>query len=264
MAIKHRYAICYNQYDLRYAMYLGLMIITFLYNSFIDYVTKDRVYLYYILYILYISLAIPISNGDFHLHFKILYNYFPVYSCLGYLLPTLFAFQYLEIKHNSKGFYVSILTLTGIQIFLAFLYLIGLLKSTEFSTYSYYVSIIYNLTLCLVGIYLWVRGNKNARFYTIAWTSVLSVSVYFFLVLLQLVPSGEYLSNLMYLGYGLETIFFSLALGDRMTILQKQQQQAQNMEQKMLRAQMSPHFIFNAMAAIQDFMLQNNSKQAAL
>lgn len=42
------------------------------------------------------------------------------------------------------------------------------------------------------------------------------------------------------------------------------QQQAQNMEQKMLRAQMNPHFIFNAMAAIQDFMLQNNSKQAAL
>ena len=41
------------------------------------------------------------------------------------------------------------------------------------------------------------------------------------------------------------------------------QQQAQNMEQKMLRAQMNPHFIFNAMAAIQDFMLQNNSKQAA-
>ena len=44
----------------------------------------------------------------------------------------------------------------------------------------------------------------------------------------------------------------------------KLQQQAQNMEQKMLRAQMNPHFIFNSMAVIQDFILQNHAEEAVL
>ena len=40
------------------------------------------------------------------------------------------------------------------------------------------------------------------------------------------------------------------------------QHKAQNMEQRLLRTQMSPHFIFNSMTAIQDYMVQGNAKKA--
>lgn len=40
------------------------------------------------------------------------------------------------------------------------------------------------------------------------------------------------------------------------------QHKAQNMEQRLLRTQMSPHFIFNSMTAIQDYMVQGNAKEA--
>ncbi|MEM6831577.1 MAG: histidine kinase, partial [Bacteroidota bacterium] len=40
-------------------------------------------------------------------------------------------------------------------------------------------------------------------------------------------------------------------------------QQAQSMEQRLLRTQMNPHFIFNAISAIQGYMVQGEGKQAA-
>ncbi|WP_271783366.1 tetratricopeptide repeat protein [Aquimarina algiphila] len=39
---------------------------------------------------------------------------------------------------------------------------------------------------------------------------------------------------------------------------------AQNIEQNLLRVQMNPHFIFNAMTSIQDYMNQGNSKKASI
>ncbi len=41
-------------------------------------------------------------------------------------------------------------------------------------------------------------------------------------------------------------------------------QKAQDIEQNLLRVQMNPHFIFNAMTSIQDYMNQGNAKQASL
>lgn len=41
-------------------------------------------------------------------------------------------------------------------------------------------------------------------------------------------------------------------------------QRAQDIEQNLLRVQMNPHFIFNAMTSIQDYMNQGNAKQASL
>ncbi|WP_422358623.1 tetratricopeptide repeat-containing sensor histidine kinase [Reichenbachiella sp.] len=40
-------------------------------------------------------------------------------------------------------------------------------------------------------------------------------------------------------------------------------QKNQDMEQKLLRVQMNPHFIFNAMSAIQEFMVQGEASQAS-
>ncbi|WP_103068044.1 tetratricopeptide repeat protein [Aquimarina sediminis] len=41
-------------------------------------------------------------------------------------------------------------------------------------------------------------------------------------------------------------------------------QKAQNIEQNLLRVQMNPHFIFNAMTSIQDFMNQGDARQASM
>ena len=44
----------------------------------------------------------------------------------------------------------------------------------------------------------------------------------------------------------------------------KLKQRAQDIEQNLLRVQMNPHFIFNAMTSIQDYMNQGNAKKASL
>ena len=42
----------------------------------------------------------------------------------------------------------------------------------------------------------------------------------------------------------------------------KHQQAVTNMEQRLLRLQMNPHFIFNALAAIQSYIIQSNTKES--
>ncbi|RED95587.1 tetratricopeptide repeat-containing sensor histidine kinase [Marinoscillum furvescens] len=56
-------------------------------------------------------------------------------------------------------------------------------------------------------------------------------------------------------GVGIGTMFV------RQQRLQKKQQMAQ-IEQRLLRSQMNPHFIFNSMTAIQHYMLQNGAEKA--
>ncbi len=62
---------------------------------------------------------------------------------------------------------------------------------------------------------------------------------------------------------------FILLVGFVLFLVNKQKQlqlkqRAQNIEQNLLRVQMNPHFIFNAMTSIQDYMNKGDSKQAGL
>jgi tetratricopeptide (TPR) repeat protein len=69
--------------------------------------------------------------------------------------------------------------------------------------------------------------------------------------------------NIQLIGAGI--ILLLLVLGGVVLMNQrkyKHQQAVSDMEQRFLRLQMNPHFIFNALAAIQTYILQNNTKES--
>ncbi len=68
-----------------------------------------------------------------------------------------------------------------------------------------------------------------------------------------------------YLTYGLISIIVLLIIIAFMFVLQnklKTKQKTLNLEQKLLRTQMNPHFIFNSLIAIQSFMYKNKAVEA--
>lgn len=64
---------------------------------------------------------------------------------------------------------------------------------------------------------------------------------------------------------GAGVILILLVIGGFLFYQQRQfrhQQAVSNMEQRLLRLQMNPHFIFNALAAIQSYIIQSNTKES--
>ena len=60
-------------------------------------------------------------------------------------------------------------------------------------------------------------------------------------------------------------LIFAIVIGALLSIRRKRknQQKQQTLKQQLLRSQMNPHFIFNALGSIQNFMLKNETKKAA-
>ena len=91
-------------------IYVGIMLVMFLYNFFIYLSTKDQNYLYYILYI------IPVALAQTYLHgypFKYLWPNFPEFEQFSaFFLPALAAItalrfiqQFLQTKVSAPLFY---------------------------------------------------------------------------------------------------------------------------------------------------------------
>jgi hypothetical protein len=72
-------------------------------------------------------------------------------------------------------------------------------------------------------------------------------------------------SRLIFIGTGAGILLISLILllfFQRMKL--KAEQRSVSMEQRLLRAQMNPHFIFNSLASIQNFMINEDPDQASI
>jgi len=72
-------------------------------------------------------------------------------------------------------------------------------------------------------------------------------------------------TRLLFIGLGAGILLISMIL---LLVLQRRKlradQRSVSMEQRLLRAQMNPHFIFNSLASIQNFVINENSDQASI
>ncbi len=116
------------------------------------------------------------------------------------------------------------------------------------------VSAVAALVLCVwAGVAAWRAGNPNARFYMLAWFSVLSSLAVYIVYLTGIWPYRFELANVMTFGTAGEALLFALALANRinlarrereraltdlvnqLTLNQQQQQRLQNMRNDMAR-----------------------------
>lgn len=79
----------------------------------------------------------------------------------------------------------------------------------------------------LLGVVSFYQGRPGARFFVLAWISLLVGMVVLALHNLGFLPSNLLTTNAMLIGSGLEMVLLSLALGDRINAIQRQQDQLQ-------------------------------------
>ncbi|WP_456422448.1 7TM diverse intracellular signaling domain-containing protein [Lutibacter sp.] len=228
----------------------GVLLTFILYNFFLYFILKNLSYLYFSLSTFATLLVQGFLNG--HASFYLFPNnpdmsfyLFFISIYLGVFFITLFSISILEL--NKKDSYWNYYLLKYISYFS--LILIPTIFIFNFYVFSVIVIIlvsIYTIALFSTGIIYWIKGNKVAKIFTIAWIVYLLGIFSNFLRSLDLIPINWFTVKITFLSYLGEIILFSIALGYhyKMTkqekkILQKEYTKKLNIEVKQKTIELS-------------------------
>ncbi len=223
-----------HPFDVAIGVYIGIMLVMGLYNLFVFLSVRDKIYLYYVIYVFGICLTYTMFKGY---SFEFLWSasekinfYIPVVSSFVVFFMLLFARSFLEINKNypklDKGFFV-LLFMTVVSMIIGSLGIYGV--SAIIGQLAVILMAIY---LLATTIYLLIKGYKPARFFLFAWSIYLVGLIIFILQLNAAIPHTWFTNNAILFGSASEVVLLSLALADRINVYKKQK----DLDQKQILA----------------------------
>ncbi|MCH2023345.1 MAG: ATP-binding protein [Saprospiraceae bacterium] len=205
--------------DVFIGSFLGVMVVMFLYNFMIFLFVKDRSYLFYIIYLGFLSLTQLSVQGY---TFKYLWpnNLFLVttgvilFACIATIAGILFAISFLKIK---KSIHPKIYYFLYAHISLFVLTFFLGLSSNFYWAYTFlnlFTSSV-SLGLLFISYYFLYKGYEPARFFSLAWTCLLVFVILFTLRDTGIIEHSFISFYGVIIGSMIEVIFLSIALADR-------------------------------------------------
>jgi sensor histidine kinase YesM len=167
-------------------------------------------------------------------------------------------------------------------VFLSLIFLVAF-NIYDLSDVYWLLDIAFFLAYVLIVLY-GISGLKDntqlSKIFLISWFVLLIGSTIYVFMGLGIIQYSIFKLYLMPIGVALETVILSFALGYRIRILKKekeeseyvlslekeksQEQSAEHKESqlKSLRGQLNPHFVFNALNSIQNFLTKDHKEKA--
>ncbi len=208
--------------------YISMMLIMGLYNLFLFFSTRDRIYLYYSAFVLSFLLFHTSYSGD---AFQYLWPDKPEIN--QYALPWLFSIticaislfipRFLDLANHSpiahklfRGFFaVALITLLA-NLFLPYRPVVAVQNVLMLAI---------TLSALLLGIRFWLKGVSSARIFTLAWVFFIAGLSLATARSLGFVPTNLFTIYGYQAGSFAEILLLSLALGERITELQREKLQ---------------------------------------
>lgn len=222
----------YDQVDLSgKSAYYGMMLTIILFNLFLYFSLRERVYLFYVLFIA------GFASQQFSIHGFMTANLFPdtpviqEYSVLFFMpftifFAVMFTQSFLKLSQTSPRIsklyqaYAVVSILIAIGVFTLDYVIVG-------RTVAIY-TVLVSISCVLVGPYLWFKGYTIARFYSVAWFFLAGGTGLLALNKLGIIPRTDLTENGLLFGSAAEAILLSLALADRLNIERKRRYHAQD------------------------------------
>ncbi len=228
-------------------MSYGIIFIMIFYNLFIFISTKDRSYLYYILFVLFYGTFLITLNG---VAFEYLWpnwvwwanHCLPFFICTASLFGLLFARNFLNTRKIKPKFtiWMNILMVIagiGMSVSLFFKYSIGIKIATVLAAVTVG-------TLLLVGILCQIKGYRPARYYLIAWSALIFGITAFVLKTFGIIPNNFFTQWGLQIGAVMEMFLLSLGLADKINDLKTEKEKAQK-ELNIAYGRFVPHEFLN-------------------
>jgi signal transduction histidine kinase len=209
------------------ALFYGIVLAMVLYNLFLFIAIHDKAYLYYVLYVMSIGVYALSQDG---LGFQyIWYNHppwndyiFPIATYSMIIWALFYAKSFLSTRINyfilDRG--IIILLVFRTLIFIAWMFYPSI-------AYIGWIDVLILFYVYLAGILSWMKGYRTARFYVLAFT------LFFLGFFLNILKSFNIIIDNIYTVYSFnfgvlcEMILLSFALADRIKMLTKDKEKAQ-------------------------------------
>ena len=216
----------YYKRDVLSSLGIGILIAMGLYNLFIFFLVKDRLYLYYCLYVFTMLWAIAHMNG---LGLLIWSDYPLIARLVGVpfvLLSTwLFTVRFLNVDKNMPRIYTAIKVLC---VLLACIIPFDFLDLQTIRTPAQQIlAPISAFAMLAVGILSHFQGNKSAKYYVLAWLFFLVGAVISSFSFSGILPFNYFTINAVFVGACIESILLAFALANRINIYRAESTQAQ-------------------------------------
>jgi signal transduction histidine kinase/CheY-like chemotaxis protein len=205
-----------------YGVLLGMLV----YNLFIYLSVRDTSYLYYILYIASFGLYQVSVNGA---GVEFLWPESPWWANAA--TPLLigaaaffgcqFSRSFLQTREHSRRFDRLLLALMGFGVLVMMMslsasYGLALRLATL-------LALLFTVVIFSAGVNAWLRGQRQARYFMIAWTAFLAGGVVNTLMVLGYLPNVFITMYASQLGSAAEVGLLSLALADRINSMREEQ-----------------------------------------
>jgi two-component system, NtrC family, sensor kinase len=216
----------YVKRDVINGLGMGILIAMALYNLFIFFLVKDRLYLYYCLYVLTSVWTVAHLNGSGLLIWK--GNYF-ISNLVGVpfvlLAAWLFTVRFLNLDKNMPRTYTAIKILCVLIAFIIPIEFLGL-QAIKAPAQQLLIPIS-SFTMLTVGILSHFRGNKSAKYYVLSWIFFLVGAIITSLCYAGIIPYNYFTLNAVILGVCMENLLLAFALANRINIYRAESEKAQ-------------------------------------
>ena len=210
---------------------LGFIVSLMLYNVLIYFYTKDISYLFYLFYIF----AVVLQQLSY---VSIIALMFP--PDIVALAHTTWAFQvglmYFSASLYARRFLMTYRDFPRLDRVYKLFIVLAVLEIPLFGTSWFYLPEAGLLTgLAFVffntfsGVYVYLQGNKQARFYALAWLMLIVGYIIIILDALGIISVMYKMPNLILYLTGLEALILSLAFSDRYVILQEEKKDSEQL-----------------------------------
>lgn len=256
-----------------YGFFAGICFIMWLSALSLYFFQRNTEFLYYSVYL--IILFIYLAGRPFGIYGSMLNNEFlefwisESFNFLANMAYCLFLISYLETRKNYP--IIHIICVTAFLTNLVILFIIALFYSWDSTLALMYIVkyaiIALNIFGLLGAVYLaFIPKNKLVYFIASA-TIVLSIGG--LLRIFMATPNdGLYLDSMPYMAVGssIEILIFTFGLNYKANTELRENYRLREetlfSKLKALRAQINPHFIFNALSSIQHLVAKNNNESA--
>jgi signal transduction histidine kinase len=214
-----------------FGIYTGIMLIMIVYNFFLFIIIKDKSYIFYILYILFIWLTQISIQGYSNTYFWSENSSFDDYSIiilsnLALIFASLFTKSFLNTRLFSK---ISD-KIFNILIFLAVLnMLIPYAINIQVGFQVMQAITIFGCFLALSSAYFvyFEKHFKPAGYYLVAWSILIVGAVLFVMKDYGILPYNNFTIYLLQISSVVEVMLLSFALADRINFFKKENELAQ-------------------------------------
>lgn len=217
--------------NLTFGFFMGIIAIMVLYNFLLFILVKDTSYLYYTFYILFLGLsqweAHGLGSSVFPVSKGVLNNYvIPLTRVFFWYSILLFVREFLQLNENILKKYNRYYYLLYVLVTLP---VIAILFKQNTLTYSLMTmgAFVDTIALLIIGITLYIKGFKPAKFFMIGWGLFLLTVLASIARNKGFVQYNDFTANLILYSSVCELVLFSVALADRINFYRKQNNEAQ-------------------------------------